>query len=149
MLTYDISQEVKSAAEEAVKEQTTREKQVVSLEERRKHTNTKAKKLKKSLQDDEHAQTEAQRTIKECASKMEKKRAEIEELEASLKKEEDVLEGIRDSLKGAFCSPLLSGMTVIPHFYDRQDASIPRSNRSQTERAGALDRQDQCKTSCR
>lgn len=92
-------EEVKSAAEEAVKEQTTREKQVVSLEERRKHTNTKAKKLKKSLQDDEHAQTEAQRTIKECASKMEKKRAEIEELEASLKKEEDVLEGIRDSLK--------------------------------------------------
>ncbi|KAI5998259.1 RecF/RecN/SMC [Pisolithus albus] len=92
-------EEVKAAAEEAVKEQTTREKQVVSLEERRKHTNTKAKKLKKSLQDDEHAQSEAQRTIKECASKMEKKRAEIEDLEASLKKEEDVLEGIRDSLK--------------------------------------------------
>ncbi|KAI6102610.1 RecF/RecN/SMC N terminal domain-containing protein [Pisolithus croceorrhizus] len=92
-------EEVKSAAEEAVKEQTTREKQVVSLEERRKHTNTKAKKLKKTLQDDEHAQTEAQRTIKECASKMEKKRAEIEDLEASLKKEEDVLESIRDSLK--------------------------------------------------
>ncbi|KAI6136025.1 hypothetical protein F5141DRAFT_4647 [Pisolithus sp. B1] len=92
-------EEVKSAAEEAVKEQTTREKQVVSLEERRKHTNTKAKKLKKTLQDDEHAQTEAQRTIKECASKMEQKRAEIEDLEVSLKKEEDVLESIRDSLK--------------------------------------------------
>lgn len=92
-------EEVKAAAEEAIKDQTAHEKQVVSLEERRKHTSTKAKKLKKSLQDDEHAQTEAQRTIKECASKMEKKRAEIEELEANLRKEEDVLESIRDSLK--------------------------------------------------
>ncbi|KAI6154283.1 hypothetical protein BKA82DRAFT_4099537 [Pisolithus tinctorius] len=87
-------EEVKAAAEEAIKDQTAHEKQVVSLEERRKHTSTKAKKLKKSLQDDEHAQTEAQRTIKECASKMEKKRAEIEELEANLRKEEDVLESI-------------------------------------------------------
>ncbi|KAI6017477.1 RecF/RecN/SMC [Pisolithus marmoratus] len=92
-------EEVKAAAEEAVKEQTTREKQVVNLEERRKHTSTKAKKLKKTLHDDEHAQTEAQRTIKECASKIDKKRSEIEDFEANLKKEEDVLESIRDSLK--------------------------------------------------
>jgi structural maintenance of chromosome 4 len=44
-------QEVKSAAEEAAKDQTAREKQSVGLEERRKHASAKAKKLKKVLAD--------------------------------------------------------------------------------------------------
>ena len=113
------SQEVKAAAELAVKDQAAREKQVVSLEERRKHASSKAKKLKKTLQDvshtvafpilfphniqDESAHSEAQRTIKECASKIEKKQTEVEDREAELRKEEDVLEDIRDSLKGGCC----------------------------------------------
>jgi hypothetical protein len=42
---------VKTAAEEAAKDQTAHEKQAVGLEERRKHANTKAKKLKKTLQE--------------------------------------------------------------------------------------------------
>ncbi|KAF9237097.1 RecF/RecN/SMC [Melanogaster broomeanus] len=92
-------EEVKAAAEEAVKDQATHGKQAIGLEERRKHASGKAKKLKKALQEDEHARAEAARTIDESAAKIERKRAEIEEHEANLKKEEDVLESIRDSLK--------------------------------------------------
>jgi structural maintenance of chromosome 4 len=44
-------QEVKAAAAEALKEMAAYEKQEVGLEEKRKHANSKAKKLKKSLQD--------------------------------------------------------------------------------------------------
>ncbi|KAN0100061.1 RecF/RecN/SMC [Tylopilus felleus] len=92
-------EEVKAAAEEAVKDQTAHEKQAVGLEERRKHANTKAKKLKKTLQDDEQAKATAERTIEDSTAKIDRKRAEIEEHEVNLKKEEDVLESIRDSLK--------------------------------------------------
>jgi len=42
---------VKAAAEEAAKDNAAREKQSVSLEERRKHASAKAKKLKKALAD--------------------------------------------------------------------------------------------------
>jgi hypothetical protein len=44
-------QEVKAAAAEAVKDLAVHEKQQVGLEERSKHAKSKAKKLKKSLQD--------------------------------------------------------------------------------------------------
>ena len=44
-------QEIKAAAAEALKEMGAYEKQEVGLEEKRKHANSKAKKLKKSLQD--------------------------------------------------------------------------------------------------
>jgi structural maintenance of chromosome 4 len=44
-------QEVEAAAAEALKEMAAYEKQEVGLEEKRKHANSKAKKLKKSLQD--------------------------------------------------------------------------------------------------
>jgi hypothetical protein len=44
-------QEVKAAAAEALKEMAVYEKQEVGLEEKRKHANGKAKKLKKTLQD--------------------------------------------------------------------------------------------------
>ena len=57
---------------------------------------------------DEQAKAAAERTIEESNSKIDRKRADIEEHEANLKKEEDVLESIRDSLKGA------SYMRVVP-----------------------------------
>ena len=57
---------------------------------------------------DEQAKAAAERTIEESTSKIDRKRADIEEHEANLKKEEDVLESIRDSLKGA------SYMRVVP-----------------------------------
>jgi structural maintenance of chromosome 4 len=43
----------------------------------------------------------AERAIEDSTAKIDRKRAEVEEHEANLKKEEDVLESIRDSLKGA------------------------------------------------
>lgn len=51
---------------------------------------------------DEHALAEAHRSVKDNTNKMESEREKIEEFEASLVKEEKVLEDIRDSLKGKF-----------------------------------------------
>ena len=50
-ITHSILQEVQAAAKEAVKDLAANEKQEVGLQERRKHAGSKAKKLKKSLQD--------------------------------------------------------------------------------------------------
>ncbi|EPQ60070.1 hypothetical protein GLOTRDRAFT_112842 [Gloeophyllum trabeum ATCC 11539] len=91
--------EVKAAAEEAQKDLAAHEKQAVGLEEKRKHANSKAKKLKKALQDDEHTRTEALRTIEDSTRKIAKEKKKLEEFEESLEQEEDVLEEIRDSLK--------------------------------------------------
>lgn len=49
---------------------------------------------------DENAKAAAIRTIEDSSDKMKKKKAEVEEYELSLDKEEKILEGIRDSLKG-------------------------------------------------
>ncbi|KAH8111883.1 RecF/RecN/SMC [Phellopilus nigrolimitatus] len=92
-------EEVKAAAAEAMKDLAVHEKQQVNLEERKKHANTKAKKTKKSLQDDQKAKDEALRFIDTNIEKMEKEKGKLAEHEASLEKEEKVLEGIRDSLK--------------------------------------------------
>ncbi|KAA1467870.1 hypothetical protein DENSPDRAFT_926927 [Dentipellis sp. KUC8613] len=92
-------EEVKAAAAIAMKDLANHEKQEVGLEERRKHANSKVKKLKKSLQEDEHAKSEALRAIDDNTEKMEKERRNVEELEESLEKEEKMLEKIRDSLK--------------------------------------------------
>ncbi|TFY64633.1 hypothetical protein EVG20_g5880 [Dentipellis fragilis] len=92
-------EEVKAAAAIAIKDLANHEKQEVGLEERRKHANSKVKKLNKSLQEDEHARSEALRAIDDNTEKMEKERQNVEELEESLEKEEKMLEKIRDSLK--------------------------------------------------
>ncbi|KAH9950960.1 RecF/RecN/SMC N terminal domain-containing protein [Amylocystis lapponica] len=95
-VTYE---EVKAAAAEAAKDLTAREKQQVSLGEKRKHANGKAKKLIKSLENDEHAHAEALRAIDSNGAKIEKEKGNLEELEKSLAQEENILEEIRDSLK--------------------------------------------------
>ena len=95
-----IGQEVKVAAAAAMKDLASHEKKQVSLEERRKHANTKAKKLKKTLQEDERAHTEALRAIDDNGTKIKKSKGKVDTLEADLAKEEKVLEEIRDSLKG-------------------------------------------------
>ncbi|KAG1879662.1 RecF/RecN/SMC N terminal domain-containing protein [Suillus tomentosus] len=92
-------EEVKAAAEEAVKDNAAREKQSVSLEERRKHASAKAKKLKKALADDEQSKKQADNAVQDSDTKVKTKKREITEHEANLEKEEKVLEGIRDSLK--------------------------------------------------
>ncbi|KAI0368918.1 RecF/RecN/SMC protein [Pilatotrama ljubarskyi] len=92
-------EEVKKAAAEAVKDLAAREKTQISLEEKRKHANTKAKKLKKAINDDEHARAEADRTVEDSEAKIERKKAELETLEKDLAQAENALEEIRDSLK--------------------------------------------------
>ncbi|KAJ7647405.1 RecF/RecN/SMC [Roridomyces roridus] len=94
--TYKEVQEVAAAA---VQELAHHEKQEVEFKERRKAITTKAKKLKKSLADDKSAQTKAEHITEDSAEKVLKEKANIEAFEASLVKEEKVLEGIRDGLK--------------------------------------------------
>ena len=53
---------------------------------------------------DENAKATAVRTIQDSSDKMKKKKVEVEEYESSLDKEEKILEGIRDSLKGKIIS---------------------------------------------
>ncbi|KAI9066460.1 hypothetical protein FKP32DRAFT_1589530 [Trametes sanguinea] len=92
-------EEVKKAAAAAVKDLAAREKTQISLEEKRKHANTKAKKLKKAINDDEHARAEADRTVEDSEAKIEQKKEELENLERELAQAEKALEEIRDSLK--------------------------------------------------
>ncbi|KAH9070762.1 RecF/RecN/SMC N terminal domain-containing protein [Lactarius deliciosus] len=94
-----IYEEVKAAAAEALKEMAAYEKQEVGLEEKRKHTNSKAKKLKKSLQDDESTRSDALRSIQDNTAKMKNEKKKADQYEEELQREEKVLEGIRDSLK--------------------------------------------------
>jgi structural maintenance of chromosome 4 len=49
---------------------------------------------------DERSRSEASRTFESSVTKIEKEKSKVEEYEASLTKEEKVLEEIRDSLKG-------------------------------------------------
>ncbi|KAG6856767.1 hypothetical protein H0H87_000945 [Tephrocybe sp. NHM501043] len=91
--------EVEEAAAVALKELATREKEEVGLQERRKHAASKAKKLRKAMQEDTAAKQKAVRDLQENTDKIERKKKEADEHEANLAKEEKVLEGIRDSLK--------------------------------------------------
>jgi ABC-type Fe3+-citrate transport system substrate-binding protein len=58
------------------------------------------------LLQDERAYNEALRALDTNSSKIEKEKAKVEDHEASLAKEENVLEEIRDSLKGTKSSSL-------------------------------------------
>ncbi|EIN14323.1 hypothetical protein PUNSTDRAFT_129962 [Punctularia strigosozonata HHB-11173 SS5] len=92
-------EEVRTLAAAAMKDLAANEKQQVSLEERRKHANSKGKKLKKSLQDDDHARNEALRAIEDNTAKIEKNQMKLEELQDSLVAEEKILDQIADSLR--------------------------------------------------
>ncbi|KAJ7096401.1 RecF/RecN/SMC [Mycena epipterygia] len=94
-----IYKEVQDAAAAAVQELAHHEKQEVEFKERRKHATTRAKKLKKSLTEDKGAQVKAEHTIEDSVEKIDKEKGKVEAFEASLIKEEKILEGIRDSLK--------------------------------------------------
>jgi structural maintenance of chromosome 4 len=118
------------------------EKQEVGLEEKRKHANGKAKKLKKSFQDvslfdvllfkycigssagvpqDENAPSDALRAIQENTAKMKSEKKKADDFEEDLQKEEKVLEGIRDGLKG---TTRFGSSRQCAYSLFRQDASI-------------------------
>ncbi|KAJ7783053.1 RecF/RecN/SMC [Mycena metata] len=94
--TYKV---VQDAAAAAVQELAHHEKQEVEFKERKKGASAKAKKMRKSLTDDKNAETKAQHTIEDSVEKIDKEKRKVESYEASLVKEEKILEGIRDSLK--------------------------------------------------
>ncbi|EJD43934.1 RecF/RecN/SMC protein [Auricularia subglabra TFB-10046 SS5] len=95
-----LYEEVKKHSAAIMKNLSVHEKQEVGLEERKKHAAGKAKKLKKSITDDTKAKNEAERTIADSESKIDKEKKATEEFEESLEAEEKALEAITDSLRG-------------------------------------------------
>ncbi|KXN85768.1 Structural maintenance of chromosomes protein 4 [Leucoagaricus sp. SymC.cos] len=93
-------QEVKEAADGARKELTGKEKQEVQLQEKLKHANGKAKKLKKQIADDKASQKQAGRDLEDNTDKIKRGKAKLSKQEAELEEEEKILEVIRDGLKG-------------------------------------------------
>lgn len=69
------------------------------MQEKRKHLVTKQKKLKKSIQDDSHARSEASSSFKNYGEDMDRLKAELEKHEINLAREETELEKICDGLK--------------------------------------------------
>ncbi|KAK7470998.1 Structural maintenance of chromosomes protein 4 [Stygiomarasmius scandens] len=92
--------EVQAAAIAASKELAEKEKQEVSLNEKKKHAASKVKKSKKLVQDETHAFNQARNAIEDSTEKIEKERKKLDAHEASLEEEEKVLENIVESLKG-------------------------------------------------
>ncbi|KDR85857.1 hypothetical protein GALMADRAFT_109359 [Galerina marginata CBS 339.88] len=94
--TYVVVQE---GLKTATKELSGLERREVGLQEKRKHSSGRVKKLKKSVQEDTAARKTALNLIEDSGAKIKKEKTKVEEYEISLDEEEKVLEGIRDSLK--------------------------------------------------
>jgi structural maintenance of chromosome 4 len=130
------------------------EKQEVGLEEKCKHANSKAKKLKKSLQDvsflaprvrviiladwsgphqDENARNDALRAIQDNAAKMKSERKKADQFEEELQREEKALEGIRDSLKGMGFSVFVSDDRVLTVLSDKTQVFHDQIEQKQRE----------------
>lgn len=92
-------EEVKRLTDALVKDAKKIEKEEVGLSEKKKHLVSKQKKLKKSVNEDGHARSEALGTVQNCEGQLETNRAKVADLEVKLEAEEDELEEIRDSLK--------------------------------------------------
>ncbi|KAH9166583.1 SMCs flexible hinge, partial [Lactarius sanguifluus] len=75
------------------------ELQEVGLEEKRKHANSKAERLKTSLQDDENARNDALHSIQDNTAKAKSEKRKADRYEEELQREERALEGIRDGLE--------------------------------------------------
>lgn len=74
----------------------------VQLQEKKKSTLTKTKKLKKSLADDSHTKSEAETWVRNHKEELEKVRGECDKMETVLEAEEAELDQVRDSLKGMY-----------------------------------------------
>jgi len=91
--------EVEVETNALVKELGRKERELVSLTEKMKHGNTKQKKLKKSIAEDEHILKEAAAVIRDGQEEIETLKVEVESKEKLIEKEETQLDQIRDSLK--------------------------------------------------
>ncbi|KAK0477734.1 hypothetical protein EDD18DRAFT_1377973 [Armillaria luteobubalina] len=70
------------------------EKREIGLKERRKHANTKLKKVTKTITEETATKASASHAIEESGQKMKKEESNVEKYEASLLKEESVLESL-------------------------------------------------------
>ncbi|KAG7451885.1 uncharacterized protein BT62DRAFT_1071090 [Guyanagaster necrorhizus] len=91
--------EVQKAAAAANQDLQDQEKREIGLKERRKHANTKLKKLTKTITEETTAKTSASRAIEDSTQKMKREKSNVEKYEASLLEEEKVLENITEGLK--------------------------------------------------
>ncbi|EJU02564.1 RecF/RecN/SMC protein [Dacryopinax primogenitus] len=91
---------VKKETDKLVKELGTHEKEEIQFQEKKKHLGTKAKKLNKSLADDQAAKSTADALVRDKADEIKRVRKEIDEQETMLVKEEAELENIAEGLRG-------------------------------------------------
>ena len=91
---------------------------------------------------DEQSKRLAENAIQDSDVKIKTKKREIVEHEANLEKEERLLEGIRDSLKGECFHASSPHSTVLVSSIARQNSSLPRADRGEAERVTTVDCQD-------
>ncbi|KIR56495.1 hypothetical protein I315_00669 [Cryptococcus gattii Ru294] len=91
--------EVKAMLDKLHKEAKKYEKEQVGYAEKKKHLETKMKKIKKSITEDGHAKSEALASIESYTEQLEKNRKKVADLEEKLESEQAELEEIVDSLK--------------------------------------------------
>ncbi|WVO23287.1 uncharacterized protein IAS62_004637 [Cryptococcus decagattii] len=91
--------EVKAMLDKLHKEAKKYEKEQVGYAEKKKHLETKMKKIKKSITEDGHAKSEALAAIESYTEQLEKNRKKVADLEEKLESEQAELEEIVDSLK--------------------------------------------------
>ncbi|RHZ78261.1 hypothetical protein Glove_166g207 [Diversispora epigaea] len=86
--------------DQVLKEKAVYDREIIHLEEKKKHAQTKQKKLLKTIQNERHALFEAKTAVRYNEEDLIKRTSELENLERSLGVEEQKLEIIRESLKG-------------------------------------------------
>ncbi|WVN86971.1 uncharacterized protein L203_102146 [Cryptococcus depauperatus CBS 7841] len=90
---------IKKFVDNLVKDVKKFEKEEVGLQEKKKHLDTKAKKIKKIISDDGHAKSETASGIDNFKENLEKNRQKVTELEEKLESEQAELEEVVESLK--------------------------------------------------
>lgn len=91
--------EVKAMLDKLHKEAKKYEKEQVGYAEKKKHLETKMKKIKKSITEDGHAKSEALAAIESYTEQLESNRKKVADLEEKLESEQAELEEVVDSLK--------------------------------------------------
>ncbi|KAM0788102.1 hypothetical protein ACM66B_001270 [Microbotryomycetes sp. NB124-2] len=94
------TKEVEKATNEIVKQLSVLERADVQLQEKKKSTVAKIKKLRKTIADDTHAKSEAETWVQNHMETIERVSKDLEAMAVSLDKEESELEKVRDGLKG-------------------------------------------------
>lgn len=101
LIRWLLSQDVEKTTTELSKELAVFDRTDVQLQEKKKSMLAKTKKLKKLIEDDTHAKSEAETWIRNYGEEIDKVRVQLDKMEKSLEADESELEKVRDGLKGA------------------------------------------------